>query len=118
MIKRRIHEAFPSPLCFGQFRREASQHSSSGTDILDCFDASLRNIAPGGFDDVVHHQPDLVADQFRHQPLVRKIGIARLHAVPAFRSEEHTSELQSLMRTSYAVFCSKKKTSQKQKYYS
>src|SRR3546814_4477133 len=25
------------------------------------------------------------------------------------RSEEHTSELQSLMRTSYAVFCSKKK---------
>src|SRR3546814_7953767 len=26
------------------------------------------------------------------------------------RSEEHTSELQSLMRISYAVFCSKKKT--------
>src|SRR3546814_10040820 len=28
----------------------------------------------------------------------------------ATRSEEHTSELQSLMRTSYAVFCLKKKT--------
>src|SRR3546814_3803781 len=28
----------------------------------------------------------------------------------AGRSEEHTSELQSLMRTSYAVFCLKKKT--------
>src|SRR3546814_6814580 len=27
---------------------------------------------------------------------------------PAFRSEEHTSELQSLMRISYAVFCLKK----------
>src|SRR3546814_8654668 len=27
----------------------------------------------------------------------------------AWRSEEHTSELQSLMRISYAVFCSKKK---------
>src|SRR3546814_10287465 len=27
-----------------------------------------------------------------------------------FRSEEHTSELQSLMRNSYAVFCLKKKT--------
>src|SRR3546814_8810954 len=26
-----------------------------------------------------------------------------------FRSEEHTSEVQSLMRTSYAVFCLKKK---------
>src|SRR3546814_6613954 len=29
------------------------------------------------------------------------------------RSEEHTSELQSLMRISYAVFCLKKKTSTK-----
>src|SRR3546814_4669381 len=28
---------------------------------------------------------------------------------PRFRSEEHTSELQSLMRNSYAVFCLKKK---------
>src|SRR3546814_6889585 len=30
-------------------------------------------------------------------------------ARPASRSEEHTSELQSLMRISYAVFCLKKK---------
>src|SRR3546814_4240563 len=30
-------------------------------------------------------------------------------AAPAPRSEEHTSELQSLMRISYAVFCLKKK---------
>src|SRR3546814_1460528 len=30
------------------------------------------------------------------------------------RSEEHTPELQSLMRTSYAVFCFKKKTPQHQ----
>src|SRR3546814_7454137 len=30
-------------------------------------------------------------------------------AARASRSEEHTSELQSLMRTSYAVFCLKKK---------
>src|SRR3546814_4849854 len=29
---------------------------------------------------------------------------------PIYRSEEHTSELQSLMRISYAVFCLKKKT--------
>src|SRR3546814_5731561 len=35
----------------------------------------------------------------------------RRNAVPQFdsRSEEHTSELQSLMRISYAVFCLKKK---------
>src|SRR3546814_6621233 len=33
-------------------------------------------------------------------------------AIP--RSEEHTSELQSLMRISYAVFCLKKKTTNKE----
>src|SRR3546814_2159370 len=32
------------------------------------------------------------------------------------RSEEHTSELQSLMRISYAVFCLKKKKTKIQKY--
>src|SRR3546814_1127441 len=31
------------------------------------------------------------------------------HPDEVIRSEEHTSELQSLMRTSYAVFCLKKK---------
>src|SRR3546814_3637225 len=31
-------------------------------------------------------------------------------SITASRSEEHTSELQSLMRISYAVFCLKKKT--------
>src|SRR3546814_7677789 len=43
--------------------------------------------------------------------LERLEGIADLHDRFA-RSEEHTSELQSLMRSSYAVFCLKKKTQQ------
>src|SRR3546814_10265453 len=34
-----------------------------------------------------------------------------------FRSEEHTSELQSLMRISYAVFCLKKKKKHKKTLY-
>src|SRR3546814_6324568 len=41
----------------------------------------------------------------RHDPLFRRRR----------RSEEHTSELQSLMRISYAVFCLKKKTKNKPK---
>src|SRR3546814_7135793 len=36
-------------------------------------------------------------------------GRARNVVLTALRSEEHTSELQSLMRISYAVFCLKKK---------
>src|SRR3546814_2433682 len=48
-------------------------------------------------------------------PPPRQVGGARRHAHRAFRahvrprSEEHTSELQSLMSISYAVFCLKKK---------
>src|SRR3546814_6093477 len=38
------------------------------------------------------------------------IGLVRLLSkLISYRSEEHTSELQSLMRISYAVFCLKKK---------
>src|SRR3546814_9214961 len=38
------------------------------------------------------------------------VGELRFGVIPAaMRSEEHTSELQSLMRISYAVFCLKKK---------
>src|SRR3546814_7213642 len=43
------------------------------------------------------------------------LAVTRRRA-PAFcRSEEHTSELQSLMRISYAVFCLKKKNNKKSK---
>src|SRR3546814_5739764 len=40
-------------------------------------------------------------------------GVSGLRASALRRSEEHTSELQSLMRISYAVFCLKKKTKKK-----
>src|SRR3546814_9045408 len=41
------------------------------------------------------------------------IGTANARYLPdLWRSEEHTSELQSLMRISYAVFCLKKKKTQ------
>src|SRR3546814_9084462 len=40
---------------------------------------------------------------------------SRLQEWESARSEEHTSELQSLMRTSYAVFCLKKKKKKKTK---
>src|SRR3546814_3761788 len=45
---------------------------------------------------------------------IAEVALARARsdadvAMPGYRSEEHTSELQSLMRISYAVFCLKKK---------
>src|SRR3546814_6162668 len=43
------------------------------------------------------------------------LNLLRAFANGGYRSEEHTSELQSLMRNSYAVFCLKKKTTQLEK---
>src|SRR3546814_1154043 len=46
-------------------------------------------------------------EQLRRRPAGEMAEFALL---PGWRSEEHTSELQSLMRISYAVFCLKKKS--------
>src|SRR3546814_4762728 len=51
-------------------------------------------------------QPDRLAAR---DPALRRVEEFRLQYDHFPRSEEHTSELQSLMRISYAVFCLKKK---------
>src|SRR3546814_4924843 len=67
--------------------------------------------------DIPNIGPAMVED-FRNlgieQPgqLAGKDPYALYERLCAVRSEEHTSELQSLMRISYAVFCLKKKNTQ------
>src|SRR3546814_7185304 len=62
-----------------------------------------------------------VQNKYGHDRVAQIITFGKLQARAAlrdvgrvlqmpYRSEEHTSELQSLMRISYAVFCLKKKT--------
>src|SRR3546814_6933946 len=54
--------------------------------------------------------PDSPDSSVRYCPSPSAESTRRLHSWPrAARSEEHTSELQSLMRISYAVFCLTKK---------
>src|SRR3546814_4845675 len=81
---------------------------STRTDTLFPYTTLFRSI-----DDIQHA---VVADQYLAGGLDQKIGIflgvieqADGLACKSIRSEEHTSELQSLMRISYAVFCLKKK---------
>src|SRR3546814_8471407 len=55
---------------------------------------------------------DLIHESMGHSHalyLLRTCGIFKANRGESGRSEEHTSELQSLMRISYAVFCLKKK---------
>src|SRR3546814_5492982 len=46
----------------------------------------------------------------------RPLTIVVCESVPTHRSEEHTSELQSLMRISYAVFRLQKKTQKREEH--
>src|SRR3546814_6235684 len=45
------------------------------------------------------------------------LGLTPISVVHEQRSEEHTSELQSLMRSSYAVFCLKKNNAQQTNHH-
>src|SRR3546814_2955300 len=62
----------------------------------------------------VRHRREGAGSARRHRAQCLRDGLdgqggLRARFAPVPRSEEHTSELQSLMRISYAVFCLKKK---------
>src|SRR3546814_6776821 len=61
--------------------------------------------------DAVGQQPRVVVGQRDHAGAELDVlgALGRHRDDELWRSEEHTSELQSLMRISYAVFCLKKK---------
>src|SRR3546814_9325952 len=73
---------------------------------------------------VFQHQQAIRLDRFGRNACAETIRVVSRHgdeksvlkqdAAVHIRSEEHTSELQSLMRISYAVFCLKKKKKNKQ----
>src|SRR3546814_6846746 len=68
--------------------------------------AALLTLALAGCDKGKQDQPQEQASIAR---IDRSLAGQEAPATPFLRSEEHTSELQSLMRISYAVFCLKKK---------
>src|SRR3546814_2551796 len=59
--------------------------------------------------DILSAQPSLDAGQIERKQMKLAMSVGSKN----HRSEEHTSELQSLMRISYAVFCLKKKKKKK-----
>src|SRR3546814_7401319 len=108
---------FAIKLDIGTLDRERYRLAETGSSIThhprQCREQRVDFLHPGPRDGVAH-----LGDGER-QPFERRIDqrigigvvaqtagklVARQH-----RSEEHTSELQSLMRISYAVFCLKKK---------
>src|SRR3546814_7125130 len=95
--------------------REAAANSWSGGQAQDYIDQQVRiadmelqrQLRTDAFNDSLRYQADLL------DAMANNVSIAARGMADAFgeagRSEEHTSELQSLMRISYAVFCLNKK---------
>src|SRR3546814_6437267 len=87
------------------------------TDPLFPFTTRLRSPTPWP-NDRLRANADRAVGRFRtaarvpsgSEPRHNAAAVVRCQAAQELRSEEHTSELQSLMRISYAVFCLKKKT--------
>src|SRR3546814_9771761 len=88
------------------------------TTLLDVWRIGRLRFKVYGITSVGHVDPDLIEATRR---LCADIEDAEAHGlgwitIHQTRPEEHTSELQSLMRISYAVFCLKKKTNTYQPY--
>src|SRR3546814_8938379 len=92
-----IKAAFASAATLNRTKVAARDASSLGMDAEAVVAVIQALRYPADFDKSAtsHHDPQRWHDSYK--PLLGQ------------RSEEHTSELQSLMRISYAVFCLKKK---------
>src|SRR3546814_4233333 len=95
---------------------------STRTDTLFPYTTLFRSL-PGLSGDIPRPaEPEVLVEAAQRSRLARHVRHDRAGSLPTqrrvsdhralelSRSEEHTSELQSLMRISYAVFCLKKKT--------
>src|SRR3546814_5656477 len=100
----------------------AHQDDNGFALALELLKARVGNLLAGAGEMTGADDPYIFSTDIRHDPLAGDVThVARLGPVEAAilrfrndavrnrRSEEHTSELQSLMRISYAVFCLKKK---------
>src|SRR3546814_6991886 len=92
----RTDTLFPYTTLFRSVARPRRAQGDPGEDALDVAQRA-EGFAQIGVAPAVDQRGD------------RVVALADDAAVAQWRSEEHTSELQSLMRISYAVFCLKKK---------
>src|SRR3546814_8448329 len=93
-------------------RAELRQRLGLDDPFLVQYGRFLANAAQGDFGISYRHRrpvAELIAERVPATLELSLVAAALALFVGVPRSEEHTSELQSLMRISYAVFCLKKK---------
>src|SRR3546814_7355581 len=97
----RTDTLFPYPTLFRSDHARPDHYCASVAPIVVCVSPNVR-LPLRSVSRNVSRKPPFIAVPGHHHCEPLQVGQIR-------RSEEHTSELQSLMRISYAVFCLKKK---------
>src|SRR3546814_12859793 len=104
----RRHQRLPQVSHFSAVIQLTAFEPGQNVDMLRCEDeiARRRKPAEAGTRSCFNGQCVIACPRLR---IEQDIALTDLReGIALLRSEEHTSELQSLMRTSYAVFCLKK----------
>src|SRR3546814_10173401 len=96
-----LHDALPISLC--------QLHSSPEVQRLGLPKLQMKRSSQGRESEIELALAEVMAKATASGPSLAAISFSRRAISSSARSEEHTSELQSLMRISYAVFCLKKK---------
>src|SRR3546814_5236731 len=104
----RTDTLFPYTTLFRSIVENAETGSTRSTRMMAGWAYAAESIV--GF--AIHYQ--IGCQHYGASGMQRGRQCHRAHCRICIRSEEHTSELQSLMRISYAVFCLKKKKSHTQ----
>src|SRR3546814_6661011 len=99
----RALDANPQKLAFSEV------YGALQTGVVDGQENTWSNIYTKKF----HEVQDGITES--NHGIIDHLLVTSVEFWESLRSEEHTSELQSLMRISYAVFCLKKKNTKKQK---
>src|SRR3546814_5241134 len=99
-----------APAVGSRQRVEAFEHATDG--VVRYARAAIGNIDAHATGFPLHRDVDHAATRREVDGIVEQVGDRLPQQERIARSEEHTSELQSLMRISYAVFCLKKKKQQ------
>src|SRR3546814_3145274 len=99
-----LHETLPSLSGIAEVMHNLG-YSVQGSDINEGY--VIEGLRAKGIPVHVGHKAENLGDS---AVVVTSTAIKRGNPEVEARSEEHTSELQSLMRISYAVFCLQKKT--------
>src|SRR3546814_3294868 len=103
----RTDTLFPYPTLFRSFQSTACAALEDGHSVLVCAPTGAGKTIVGEF--AVHMALASGGKCFYTTPIKALSNQKFADLTARYRSEEHTSELQSLMRISYAVFCLNKK---------